>query len=218
VVVPLVKNRDQVKDGIRRFNEELTRDAHDLASRLRYIRAWYYDPELDQVGPSKFIGYVGMTAKLYADLYARGLDGKETEPTLRQWFQTLEEGSPEEALVRARVEQLLARYGKKPNKKARFCGLVGWTASKKEPSPRSPSVRAARGRRTIHATIVRGENQYVAECEHLAIVTQGTTLDETLHNLKEAVELHLEDEDLEALGFAPDPVVVVTMEVQPWAA
>jgi predicted RNase H-like HicB family nuclease len=120
--------------------------------------------------------------------------------------------------VSSRVEALLARHGKSLNKVARFCGPKGWKVSGKDSAPRPAGVHAARGRRTIHASIVRSETHYVAECEHLAIVTQGSTLDETLRNLKEAVELHLEGEDLEALGLAPDPVVVVTMEVQPWAA
>ena len=67
--------------------------------------------------------------------------------------------------------------------------------------------------RTIHAVVRRGESRYVAECLEIAVVTQGETLDETLANLREAVGLHLEGEDLEALGFAPDPAVVVTMEL-----
>ena len=57
----------------------------------------------------------------------------------------------------------------------------------------------------IKASIQRGDSQFVAECWKLAVVTQGTTLDETLANLQEAVALHLEDEDLEDIGFVPDP-------------
>jgi hypothetical protein len=73
--VSLVTTREQVKEGIRRFNEDLGRaGGQELASRLGYNRAWYYDPELDQVGPSKFIGYAAMTAKRYIDEGA--LDGK----------------------------------------------------------------------------------------------------------------------------------------------
>jgi predicted RNase H-like HicB family nuclease len=44
-------------------------------------------------------------------------------------------------------------------------------------------------------------------------VTQGTTLDETIANLHEAVSLHLEDEDLAALGLAANPAIIVTMEL-----
>ena len=66
---------------------------------------------------------------------------------------------------------------------------------------------------TIKAVVRRGESHYVAECLEVAVVTQGETLDETLANLREAVELHLEGEDLEALGLAPNPSVLVTMEL-----
>ena len=65
--------------------------------------------------------------------------------------------------------------------------------------------------RTIKAFVRKGEKQYVAECVDIAVVTQGTTLDETLANLQEATALHLEGEDLSELGLASDPAVLVTM-------
>ena len=69
---------------------------------------------------------------------------------------------------------------------------------------------------TIKAVIRRGEESgYVAECMEIAVVTQGSTLDEVTRNLQEAVALHLESEDLAALGLANNPMVVVTMEVEP---
>jgi predicted RNase H-like HicB family nuclease len=69
---------------------------------------------------------------------------------------------------------------------------------------------------TIKAVIRPGqESGYVAECMEVAVVTQGATLDEVTRNLQEAVALHLEGEDLEALGLAQRPTLVVTMEVEP---
>lgn len=66
--------------------------------------------------------------------------------------------------------------------------------------------------RTIQATIRPGEQSgYVAECPQLSVVTQGATLDEVAANLKEAVELALEDEDLAALGLAAEPAIVSTL-------
>ncbi|HET7767775.1 MAG TPA: type II toxin-antitoxin system HicB family antitoxin [Chloroflexota bacterium] len=67
--------------------------------------------------------------------------------------------------------------------------------------------------KTIHAFVRRGEARYVAECVEIAVVTQGDTLDETAANLREAVALHLEGEDLAALGLASDPVLSVTFEL-----
>ena len=68
--------------------------------------------------------------------------------------------------------------------------------------------------RTIKAFVRKGEKQYVAECVDIAVVTQGTTLDETLANLQEAIALHLEGEDLSELGLVSDPAVLVTMEAE----
>ena len=70
-------------------------------------------------------------------------------------------------------------------------------------------------RKTITASMTRGDSHFVAECVEIAVVTQALTIDETLANLEEAVSLYLEGEDLEALGFAPNPTVIVTLELQP---
>ncbi len=77
---------------------------------------------------------------------------------------------------------------------------------------------------TIKAFIRKGEQYYVAECleiavvtQEIAVVTQGKTLDETIANLKEAVALHLEGEDLSELGLATNPTLLVTMELEPLA-
>lgn len=69
--------------------------------------------------------------------------------------------------------------------------------------------------RTIHAFIRRGEQWYVAECLEIAVVTQGTTLDETVTNLQEAVALHLEGEDPAELGLVANPALNVTLELEP---
>lgn len=68
---------------------------------------------------------------------------------------------------------------------------------------------------TIKAIVRKGESYYVAECVEIPVVTQGKTLDETARNLQEAVELHLEGEDLAELGLAPHPTLIVTMELEP---
>jgi predicted RNase H-like HicB family nuclease len=63
--------------------------------------------------------------------------------------------------------------------------------------------------RTIKAVIRAGEQSgYVAECLELPVITQGRTLDEVANNLREAIQLHLDDEDLAELGLAPDPTAL----------
>lgn len=70
---------------------------------------------------------------------------------------------------------------------------------------------------TIKAFVKRGDEFYVAECFEIAVVTQGKTLDETVANLKEAVALHLEGENLAEWGLAPEPTLLVSMELEPLA-
>jgi len=68
-------------------------------------------------------------------------------------------------------------------------------------------------RRTIQVRIFKGETQYVAECLDLPVVTQAPTLDELADNIREAVALHLDAEDLAEVGLAGNPTILVTMEI-----
>ncbi len=70
-------------------------------------------------------------------------------------------------------------------------------------------------RNTVHAVISQGDRYFVAECMEIPVVTQGLTVDETLTNLREAMALHLEDEDLAELGLVPSPTLSVTLELGP---
>ena len=65
----------------------------------------------------------------------------------------------------------------------------------------------------IQFSVVKGESYYVASGLDLPIVTQGKTLDELTKNLKEAIELHLEGENLTELGLSPNPSVLVNYEL-----
>ena len=72
-------------------------------------------------------------------------------------------------------------------------------------------------RHTIKAFVSRGDTHYVAECLEISVVTQGKTLDETIANLREAVALFLEGEDPAEFDLAPNPSLLVTLEVEPVA-
>jgi predicted RNase H-like HicB family nuclease len=69
-------------------------------------------------------------------------------------------------------------------------------------------------KRTIQVRIFRGESQYVAECLDLPVVTEASTLDELAVNIREAIALHLEGEDLAELGLVKDPTVLATLEME----
>ena len=69
-------------------------------------------------------------------------------------------------------------------------------------------------KRAIQVRISKGVHQFVAECLDLPVVTQAATLDELASNIHEAIALHLEREDLAALGLAGNPTILATMEFE----
>jgi predicted RNase H-like HicB family nuclease len=70
-------------------------------------------------------------------------------------------------------------------------------------------------KKIIQVRIFKGENQYVAECLDLPVVTQSKTLDELTENLREAISLHLRGENLAELDLAEDPSVLASFELEP---
>ncbi|HLI62332.1 MAG TPA: type II toxin-antitoxin system HicB family antitoxin [Terriglobales bacterium] len=54
----------------------------------------------------------------------------------------------------------------------------------------------------IHGVLHADGKGYWAECKEIAVVTQGRTLNAVIRNLKEAISLYLEGEDLESLGLS----------------
>ncbi|MCP8308375.1 MAG: type II toxin-antitoxin system HicB family antitoxin [archaeon] len=60
------------------------------------------------------------------------------------------------------------------------------------------------------AVITKDGKWYVALCPELDIASQGKSIEEALKNLKEAVELYLEDEDakLPEAGYRPIVTIV----------
>ena len=56
------------------------------------------------------------------------------------------------------------------------------------------------------------QDGYFVECLEVAVVTQGDTFDEVVQNLNEALSLHLEGEDLAALGLSSHPQLQLIFE------
>ena len=121
-----ISNYTQVVENIHSFNEDLSQGT-DLKTLLAYFRAWYYVPEEDAVGPSKFIGYEDMSGAIYME--RDDLDGRETEPVLQRWFEVLEEGTPEYRYVEQKVLELAAQFGKRVSSAARFSAPPTWRGS-----------------------------------------------------------------------------------------
>ena len=67
--------------------------------------------------------------------------------------------------------------------------------------------------RSFTAVIKKGEKQFVALCPELNVVIQGYTVEESLKNLKEAVELYIEEMGIPEEISSGD-TIVVNFEVQ----
>ncbi len=80
-------------------------------------------------------------------------------------------------------------------------------ANSQREKPGHPSLRDV-----IHAVVQPDEDGYFVECLEVAVVTQGDTLDELMQNLDEALSLHLEGEDLAALGLSSHPKLQLIIE------
>lgn len=68
-------------------------------------------------------------------------------------------------------------------------------------------------KKIIQFHVHKGEKYYIAECIDLPIVTQGITLDELVSNMKEALELHLEGENLADYDLSAHPSVIANIEL-----
>lgn len=112
---------DQVKSNILRFAEEVD-ESEGLQDRLGYNRSWYAIRNEDDnwmFGPSKFIGYVGLSADDYLkDTYS--LDGKVTERILKEWFVCIGPDHPEYAKLREALVDQLDWFDKVPSSAARI--------------------------------------------------------------------------------------------------
>jgi len=70
--------------------------------------------------------------------------------------------------------------------------------------------------RSIQIRVQPGEQSgYVADCMDLPVVSQGATIDEALANIREAIELHLADEDPMSLGLSTTAPMLTTMQLEP---
>ena len=131
----LVRSCQEVVESTKSFNRGLNEDPR-LFERLSEFRAWYYIPEIDAVGPSKFIGYRNMNVDFYfahtgtlaqATLpRSKRLNGGSTESRLKKWFKVIEPGTAEYEYVSEMTEELLDQWGKKPRKGSRYCVPKGY--------------------------------------------------------------------------------------------
>jgi len=65
--------------------------------------------------------------------------------------------------------------------------------------------------KSFAAIIKKGEKQFVASCPELDVVSQGYTIEESLSNLKEAVELYIEEMGIPDKSI--EDTIIVNFEV-----
>jgi predicted RNase H-like HicB family nuclease len=68
-------------------------------------------------------------------------------------------------------------------------------------------------KKVVNVQITRGERYYVAESLDLPFVTQGFTLDETIANVREAVDLTLADGDNQLFDMVANPSIIANIVV-----
>jgi predicted RNase H-like HicB family nuclease len=101
--------------------------------------------------------------------------------------------------------QLEAKYRRNPPKRESATTPMG--------KQRLKGKAGSTLRKNLHAVIQEEGQMYTVECLELPVVTQGRSLDEAVQNFREALALHLEGEDLTALGILPNPDIQISYEM-----
>lgn len=107
-MLPLVESLDQMIANVKEYQkavEEIGSGGRRRRIMPSVVRDWYYIPSLGMVGPSRFIGYKGMTS----DRYAKSpVNGGETERHLhaKGWFRQLGKEDPEYDFARQLAHHL----------------------------------------------------------------------------------------------------------------
>lgn len=106
--------------NIKNYNDAAAEGS--LRTMIAYVRHWYAAKAADGswlFGPSKFIGYAGITASTYEQMHEE-LDGRVTEGALKEWFIELPAGDAFEAVLRKELRRFIATHGKSLNQLARI--------------------------------------------------------------------------------------------------
>jgi hypothetical protein len=127
---PVVTTIQDAVDGVLRYNDAVKHvpPDHPIVDTIRYARAWYAVRKPDgsfAFGPSKFIGYIGITAEIYAQYRGKGggLDGRTTERALEAWAEPIELRHPLFADMKRALSAFCAKFGLTPSTASRLALL-----------------------------------------------------------------------------------------------
>jgi len=120
-----VETIDEVIRNVKQFNKDLE-NGEDISKQLSQFKHWYYIPEIDLFGPSKFIGYKSMKASSYNKRFNK--DGRDTEKILKRWFIKLSSETVQKKELTSKLNALINRFDKKMRKNAVIHMLrEGWS-------------------------------------------------------------------------------------------
>ncbi|MEG9862744.1 MAG: hypothetical protein V6Z81_09730 [Parvularculales bacterium] len=106
-----------VFDAIRTFNESLHRYS-ELVGLLNRFRVFYVLEESGKpfFGPSKFVGYDGLTPEEYLRVHRSLLDGRDTENHLnkKKWFKEVYFGTPDYHALHEQLTVWMQSFDKIP--------------------------------------------------------------------------------------------------------
>lgn len=67
---------------------------------------------------------------------------------------------------------------------------------------------------TFTTTFTKEKRWYVARCVELGVVSQGKTIEEATKNIREAVELYLEDAPSQKTYLSKQAPLIATLDVE----
>ena len=199
----IVESPDEVLDNIRRYQQELAH-SDGLQKIISMHRGWY--AVRDEFGqwhfaPSKFVGYKDNTAKRYLHFYNAkdGMNGRESEPTLKRWFAETESGHPLYSQLQSAFAKFAAGFGKSPNKTWRVSVSRSQLADFADlaPPPAKGAVMSLRERISVDPAIcggrpcIRGTRMRVKDI--VDMIAEGASQDEILEDFP-----YLKKDDIQA--------------------
>ena len=127
----------QVTDNIRAYQRHVG-TSRELQARLGKTLRWYAirDGHHWLFAPSKFVGYVGMTAEIYLGNYNTTMDGRESELVLQTLFDPVERDTALYRELYAALETYLAQFSVRVSRRAADFRIAPETDSVKDSARR----------------------------------------------------------------------------------
>ena len=112
---------EDITANVKEFNTNLRKGQSLASRRFAQFSHWYYVPELDMFGPSKFIGYTETT---HANYSGSG-SGGDTQRNLSDYFASIPYPSPNYQYYLEKLEAFAQEHGLKISQKTRTCNDGG---------------------------------------------------------------------------------------------